>query len=73
MNTKGVSGIAGILEIKLDENNGKFLSGNFISTKQIGKGYPVVDKSKKAIKFDYFLAITYDRRWRLKTNRTICP
>ena len=50
MNIKGVSGIAGILEIKLDGNNGKFQSGNFISTKQVGKGYPVIDNSKKAIK-----------------------
>lgn len=50
MNIKGVSGIAGILEIKLDGNNGKFQSGNFISTKQISKGYPIIDKTKQAIK-----------------------
>ena len=50
MNISGVSGIAGILEINLDENNGEFLSGNFISIKQIGKGYPVIDKSKKGLK-----------------------
>ena len=50
MNIKGVSGIAGILEIKLDEKNGKFQSGYFISTKQISKGYPVIDESKEAIK-----------------------
>lgn len=50
MNIKGVSGIAGILNITLDDSTGKFISGKFISTKLIGKGYPIVDKSKKAIK-----------------------
>ena len=50
MNIKGVSGIAGILEIKINDDNGDFLSGYFISTKQIGNGYPVIDKSKKGLK-----------------------
>ena len=50
MNIKGVSGIAGILEIKLNDKNGEFISGSFVSTKQIGKGYPVVDKLNKGLK-----------------------
>ena len=50
MNINGVSGLAGILNATLDDSTGKFISGKFISTKLIGKGYPVVDKSKKAIK-----------------------
>ncbi len=50
MNIKGVSGIAGILNVIIDDSTGKFISGNFVPTKQIGKGYPVVDKSNKGLK-----------------------
>lgn len=50
MTIKGVNGIAGILNVTLDDSTGKFISGKFISTKLIGKGYPIIDKSKKPIK-----------------------
>jgi len=45
MNIDGVSGIAGILEVDIDETTGEFISGNFNSVKQIKNGYPVIDDS----------------------------
>ena len=50
MNINGVSGIAGILNITIDDSNGEFISGKFLPTKQIDHGYPIFDKSDEGIK-----------------------
>ena len=46
---KGLFGITPIVELNVDKN-GKFLSGNIISVKQIGEGIPVVDSEQSVLK-----------------------
>ena len=38
-----------ILNLKVDKS-GKFITGNIISTKQIGRGIPVLDEKQRAMK-----------------------
>ncbi|PJB00596.1 MAG: hypothetical protein CO128_00160 [Ignavibacteriales bacterium CG_4_9_14_3_um_filter_30_11] len=45
MNIDGVSGIAGILDVDINEITGEFISGNFNSVQQVENGYPVIDDS----------------------------
>jgi hypothetical protein len=45
----GINGAAGVLEVELDEDNGNFIRGKFIPTRQIDRGYPIYDKQKEAI------------------------
>jgi poly-gamma-glutamate capsule biosynthesis protein CapA/YwtB (metallophosphatase superfamily) len=45
---KGIKGIAPILKVKLDDN-GDFVSGRIYSFKQEAPGFPVPDKSRKAV------------------------
>jgi poly-gamma-glutamate capsule biosynthesis protein CapA/YwtB (metallophosphatase superfamily) len=44
----GPLAIAGVLEVKLDEQ-GDFLAGQFFSTKQIGKGVPQLDDAQQGL------------------------
>jgi hypothetical protein len=48
-NLSGVSGIAPIYDIEID-NQGKFIKGKIISTKQLGEGGPLIDVNKKALR-----------------------
>ena len=45
---KGLKGIGPMVEVKI-KNDGSFIEGNIISTKQIGEGIPMIDKSEKAL------------------------
>ena len=47
-NLKGVNGIAPIVEVNVDKE-GKFVSGNIVSIKQIGSGIPVIDTDQKVL------------------------
>ncbi|HYO22307.1 MAG TPA: CapA family protein [Flavisolibacter sp.] len=47
-NLDGAAGIAPIMKVYVD-NNGKFLKGQIIATKQIGEGVPVLDASGEVI------------------------
>lgn len=48
-NIKGISGIAPIFKIAMNRK-GEFLNASVISTKQIGRGIPVVDESGRAFR-----------------------
>lgn len=48
-NLKGVSGIAPIVKVYVNEK-GEFISGQIFSTKQIGEGGPVMDPEQKVLK-----------------------
>ncbi|MBX3042898.1 MAG: CapA family protein [Candidatus Kapabacteria bacterium] len=48
-NISGLSGIAPVIKLKVD-SNGKFEEGEIISIKQIGRGEPIIDESKAALK-----------------------
>ena len=47
-NLKGVNGIAPIVEVNVDKQ-GKFISGNIVSIKQIGEGIPIKDPDQKVL------------------------
>ena len=49
INVKGVSGVACVLEVQLDETTGKFLGGTIIPVVQRAPGVPVYDAEKQAI------------------------
>lgn len=49
INVKGVSGIACVLDVSIDEASGRFLSGNIIPVVQQQPGIPVYDTEKQAI------------------------
>lgn len=48
-NITGSNGVSPILNLKIDKK-GKLLTGEIISTKQIGRGIPVLDKNNRALK-----------------------
>ncbi|MDG1147121.1 MAG: CapA family protein [Crocinitomicaceae bacterium] len=48
-NLKGLSGVGPIVEVSI-KKDGSFVEGNIISTKQIGKGIPLIDETDKALK-----------------------
>ena len=48
-NITGSNGVSPILNLKVDKS-GKFITGNIISTKQIGRGIPVLDEKQRAMK-----------------------
>jgi hypothetical protein len=50
INIKGVSGVACILEARLDEETGVFVGGAIIPVVQRAPGIPVYDAEKQAIR-----------------------
>lgn len=48
-NLSGPNGIAPIIELNLSDN-GTFISGRIYSTKQLGRGGPVIDEENRALK-----------------------
>ena len=49
VNITSVKGQGAIMDIKLDDESGDFIEGSIVSTKQIGRGIPVYDSSKKSV------------------------
>ncbi|MCS6807947.1 MAG: CapA family protein [Bacteroidota bacterium] len=49
INIKGISGVACILDVTIDEHSGRFLSGKVIPVVQMPPGIPTYDHNKQAI------------------------
>ena len=50
VNLYGINGISAILQTTINNSNGDFIQGKIIPVRQVGRGIPVYDKSKSAIK-----------------------